>query len=70
MVELVAEDSTTYKIKLEKNTLTVSSDPMHHGFWQLNLEKGAMPTQFRGRYTKRSEALKAAQLYIASKTKE
>lgn len=66
----IDEDSTTFKIKLDKNTLTVSSDPLHHGFWQLNLEKGAMPTKFRGRYTKRAEALKAAKSYVASRTKE
>lgn len=69
-MEIRSEEDTTIKFKLDKNILTVSSDPMHHGFWALSLDRGALPTEFRGKYTKRSNALIAAKAYIASKTKE
>lgn len=32
-MEIRSEEDTTIKFKLDKNILTVSSDPMHHGFW-------------------------------------
>lgn len=58
-----AEDTTT-KIQLDRNVLNISQDPLHHGFWQLSLDRGSLPKEFQGRYTKRTEALKAAQVYI------
>lgn len=69
MVDTADVDSTI-SFKLEKNTLNVQSDPMHHGFWYLSLTKGALPVGFRGKYTKRSQALAAARDYMALKTKE
>lgn len=61
-----AED-TIVEFQLDKNKLKVSQDVMHHGFWGLSLERGALPNEYRGRYTKRSEALKAAKIYMASR---
>lgn len=62
-----AAEDTTIKFQLDKNKLTVSQDLMHHGFWGLSLERGALPNEYRGRYTKKSEALKAAQIYMESR---
>lgn len=62
-----AEEATTVEFKLDKNKLTVSQDLMHHGFWQMSLERGALPNQYRGRYTKKNEALKAAKAYMESR---
>jgi hypothetical protein len=72
MVEHENADTTATQtsFKLDKNILRVESDPLHHGFWSLSLAKGALPTAFRGRYTKRNAAIRAAQEYIALKTKE
>lgn len=69
-MEMESAEDTTIKFKLEKNTLTVSSDPLHHGFWQLNLDRGALPLPFRGRYTKRNQALAAAKAYMDTKIKD
>lgn len=59
---------TTVTIKLGNNSLRLAQDPAHHGFWFLSLEKGQLPTEFRGRYTKKVEAEKAASRYIAGRT--
>lgn len=64
-----AEDFTV-KFKLDKNVLNVSQDPTHHGFWVLNLEKGPMPDRFKGRYTKKNLAIRAAEEYIESRKKD
>lgn len=66
--DAVITTATKMKFKLDKNTLNIESDPLHHGFWTLSLDRGALPTEFRGRYTKRTEALKAAQSYINSRS--
>lgn len=65
-----AEDFTT-KFKLDKNVLTISPDPLHHGFWLMSLDRGSLPTEYRGRYTKKSKILEAAKQYMElRKTKE
>lgn len=66
---LDAEDTTT-TIKLERNKLYISQDPAQFGFWKLSLDRGALPEEFTGRYTKRHEAQLAAARYVARKTKD
>lgn len=69
-MDIVSVEDSTVKFKLDKNTLTVSSDPIHHGFWQLNLERGPLPDKFRGKYTKKALAISAANFYIESRKKD
>lgn len=66
-MEALNEEDTTIKFQLDKNKLSVTQDLFHHGFWGLSLDRGALPNEYRGRYTKRSEALKAAQRYMESR---
>lgn len=69
MVVIDVEDSTI-KFKMDKNVLTVSSDPLHHGFWLLSLDRGSLPEVYKGRYTKKILAVKAAEQYIESRKKD
>lgn len=64
-----AEDFTT-KIKLDKNVLTISQDPLHHGFWVMSLDRGSLPDKFKGRYTRKSAALQAAKAYMDARSKK
>jgi hypothetical protein len=66
MAGLDAEDTTT-KIKLDKNTLNIQSDPLHHGFWTLSLDRGALPERYRGKYTSRVLAMADAKAYISER---
>lgn len=63
-------DTTITKIKTDKNTVNVTQDPIHYGFWQLSLDRGALPAQFRGKYTKRVFAEAAALEYAKTKIKD
>lgn len=69
MDEILDADSTI-KYQLDKNTLTVFSNPAHHGFWGLRLAKGALPDRYRGWYTKRDQAIKAAKAYTEERKKD
>lgn len=69
-MEVLDDEDFTVKIKMDRNTVTVSPDPLHHGFWQLSLDRGALPDRFRGKYTKKILAVKAAESYVASRAKE
>lgn len=63
-------DTTTTRIKTDKNVVKVEQDPMHFGFWRLSLERGSLPRAFQGVYTKRIHAEQAAELYAKTKIKE
>lgn len=60
-------EATTITINLERNKLHVSKDPMNFGFWQLSLDRGALPNDLRGKYTDRRSAMVAADRYVTSK---
>lgn len=60
-------EATTITIDLGKNKLHIAKDPLHFGFWGLSLDRGALPTEFRGKYTDRRSAQQAADLYVRTK---
>jgi hypothetical protein len=64
------EEDFTTKIKMEKNTLTIAPDSTHHGFWVMSLDRGSLPEAYRGKYTKKGFALKAAEQYIEGRKKD
>lgn len=67
---LIAEDTSTTKIKTDKNVVHVTQDEFHFGFWKLSLDRGALPSKYRGQYTKRAFAEAAAKEYAMTKTKD
>lgn len=66
-MEVHDAEAITTTIDLEKNKLHVTKDPLYFGFWQLSLDRGALPIQYRGKYTDRRAALSAAEQYVRNK---